>query len=128
MKMLSFACALMAVVAFGAAWSGAAQPASAPSSDFDQVLASGRHHFENLKLGGGRRTELQREELRACVRWSVGLEHESMLVHRHLNGLEEYALDANKILREMARYGPIHGLTKDQHAIAVKAHDSGAGK
>jgi len=122
--MVSFACALMAVVAFGAAWSGAAQP----SSDFDQVLASGRHHFENLKLGGGRRTELQREELRSCVRWFVGLEHESMLVHRHLNGLEEYAVDANKILREMARYGPIHGLSKDQHAIAVKAHDAGAGK
>ena len=62
-------------------------------------------------LGGGRRTEEQREKLRSCIRWSVGLEHETMLVHRHLNGLEEYAIDANKILREMARYGPIHGLS-----------------
>jgi hypothetical protein len=54
-----------------------------------------------LKLGGGCRTEAQREELRSCIRWAVGLEHESMLVHKHEDGVEEYAIDANKILREM---------------------------
>jgi len=74
-----------------------------------------------------RRTEQQREELRSCVRWAVGLEHESMLVHRKEGSVEEFAIDANKILREMARYGPIHGLTKRQHALAVKANDDGAG-
>jgi len=73
-----------------------------------------------------RRTAAQREELRSCVRWAVGLEHESMLVHRKEGSMEEFAIDANKILREMARYGPIHGLTKRQHALAVKANDDGA--
>jgi len=73
-----------------------------------------------------RRTETQRDELRKCVRWAVGLEHESMLVHRKEGSLEEYAIDANKILREMARYGPIHGLTKRQHALAVEAYHDGA--
>lgn len=82
-----------------------------------------------LELSGmGRRSEAQREELRSCIHWAVGLEHESMLVHRHNNGLEEFAIDANKILREMARYGPIHGLTAEEHAIAVKANDDGAGE
>jgi hypothetical protein len=49
-----------------------------------------------------------------------------MLVHRHADGIEEYAIDANKVLREMARYGEIHGLTKEEHALAVQAHDDGA--
>ena len=35
-------------------------------------------------------------------------------------------MDANKILREMARYGSIHGLDEQEHHIAVRAHDDGA--
>jgi hypothetical protein len=49
-----------------------------------------------------------------------------MMVHRHKDGIEEYAIDANKVLREMARYGLIHGLSKDEHMLAVQAHDDGA--
>lgn len=40
--------------------------------------------------------------------------------------MEEFALDANKVLREMARYGAIYGLSDVQHTIAVKANDDGA--
>jgi len=94
------------------------------------MYAAGQPNSEHppveLKLKSGRRTDLQRDELRNCVHWAVGLEHESMLVHRHENSMEEFALDANKILRDMARYGLVHGLDKDQHAIAVKANDDGA--
>jgi len=82
--------------------------------------------LKEFSIHSGRRTETQRNELRGCVKWAVGLEHESMLVHRHEHGLEEYAVDANKILREMARFGPIHGLSNLQHAIAVTAHRHGA--
>ena len=74
----------------------------------------------------GRRSAYERESMRSCVNWAVGLEHESMLVHRHEHGAEEYAIDANKIVREMARYGEIHGLTKEEHALAVQAHSDGA--
>jgi hypothetical protein len=63
--------------------------------------------------------------LRSCIHWAVGLEHESMLVHRSEHGVEEFAIDADKI-REMARYGEIHGLSKEEHALAVRAHDDGA--
>jgi len=96
----------------------------------DSIYSMGRrasvHDFDEFKIKSGRRTDLQRDELRNCIHWAVGLEHESMPVHRHANSMEEFALDANKILREMARYGPIHGLTKEQHTIAVRANDDGA--
>ena len=50
-------------------------------------------------IGVVRRSEEQRKELRACVNWGVGLEHESMLVHRNVNGLEDYAIDAKKLMQ-----------------------------
>jgi len=46
-----------------------------------------------------RRSEEQRKELRACVNWGVGLEHESMLAHRNINGLEVYAIDTKKLMQ-----------------------------
>ena len=46
-----------------------------------------------------RRSEEQRKELRACVNWGVGLEHESMLVHRNINGLEVYAIETKKLMQ-----------------------------
>ena len=76
----------------------------------------------------GVRTIEQREKLRKCIRWAVGLEHESMLVHRNPHTLEEYAVVADKVLTYMARYGPIHGLDPLEHSIVVKAKDDGAGK
>ena len=87
---------------------------------------AGAQQLEHTPIHQKRRTETQREGLRSCVRWAVGLEHESMLVHRREGSLEEFAIDANKILRESARYGPIHGLDKRKHALAVKANDDGA--
>jgi hypothetical protein len=76
----------------------------------------------------GRRNEEQRQALRSCARWAVGLEHESMLVHRSEDGLEEYVIDSGKILRSMATYGRVHGLSREMHAVAVNAYHTGAGK
>ena len=48
-----------------------------------------------------------------------------MPVHRTVGGLAEYAIDTKKLLRDMARYGQIYGLTKEEHTIVVKANDDG---
>jgi hypothetical protein len=75
-----------------------------------------------------RRSEEQREALRSCVRWGVGLEHESMLVHRKEGGLEEYVVDAGRVLREMSVYGPVHGLSRELHEYAIQTYQDGAGR
>jgi hypothetical protein len=74
-----------------------------------------------------RRSAEQREALRSCVRWGVGLEHESMLVHRKEGGLEEYVVDAGRVLREMSVYGPVHGLSRELHEYAIRTYQDGAG-
>jgi hypothetical protein len=103
--------------------------------DEDENLKGGRMILEAprennpkwvVRYSEGRRTEEQRDHLRQCVRWGVGLEHETMLVHRSDNGLEEYIVDAGKVLRSMANYGPAHGLSRELHEIAVYTFQKGA--
>ena len=55
-------------------------------------------------IGVVRRSEEQRKELRTCINWGIGIEHESMLVHRNINGLEEYAIDTKKLM-QVSLYG-----------------------
>jgi hypothetical protein len=97
-----------------------------PTTQALQEVVENEDEEDDETVVVGRRTKRQREALRSCIHWAVGLEHESMLVHRSENGVEEFAIDADKILREMARYGEIHGLSKEEHALAVQANDDGA--
>lgn len=63
--------------------------------------------------------------LEDCVKWSIGLEHETYLVHSKPNRKEEYVVNSGTIANQLARYGRTFGLTREQHSVAVYIDKTG---
>ena len=57
----------------------------------------------------GRRTHKQRSSLSKCVNWKLGVEQESMIVHRMEDGLDEFVVPVFTVGLNMKRYARIYG-------------------
>lgn len=73
----------------------------------------------------GNRTAKQKEELKACVQWSTGLEHETFLVHSREDYKEEYVVNVGSVVNQMSRYGRAFGLDRETHTVAVYLERTG---
>lgn len=73
----------------------------------------------------GNRTAEQKEDLKACVKWSTGLEHETFLVHSREDYKEEYVVNMGSVVNQMSRYGRAFGLDRETHSVAVYLDHTG---
>lgn len=61
----------------------------------------------------------QDEKDSSALKWSVGLEHESLMVHARNSSLTEYVVNVGTVAAQMSRYGRTFGLDRQDHEIAV---------
>lgn len=98
------------------------------SSDGDKADASADQYSGMAWLTEqcpGKRTAEQKEDLKACVKWSTGLEHETFLVHSRDNYKEEYVVNMGSVVNQMSRYGRAFGLDRETHSVAVYLEHTG---
>lgn len=60
-----------------------------------------------------------------CIKWSTGLEHETLVVHGKDDQVEEYVVNVGTVALQMARYGRAFGLDHDTHSVAVYLQNTG---
>ena len=67
----------------------------------------------------------QKNRLGSCLMWSTGLEHETFLVHRKDEQIDEYVVNAGSVALQMSRYGRAFKLDKETHSVAVYLQETG---
>lgn len=72
-----------------------------------------------------RRNETIKKDMGDCMTWSLGLEHESFLVHRKKGNLEEYVVNTGTISTQVSRFGRAFGLSKKNHTISTDMENVG---
>lgn len=66
-----------------------------------------------------------RNPIGQCIKWSTGLEHETLVVHGNDDQVEEYVINVGTVALQMARYGRAFGLDRDTHSVAVYLQNTG---
>lgn len=72
-----------------------------------------------------RRTKDTKDDMKNCVTWSAGLEHESFLVHRKEGGREEYVVNTGTISTQVSRFSRAFGLSKKSHDVSKDIEATG---
>lgn len=115
----------------GAEYSGKKGKGHHYPAEYSGKKGKGHNYNETSSLGwlvndcSASSGDLSYLRIKECLKWSTGLEHETLIVHGGDDQVGEYVVNVGTLALQMARYGRAFGLDHETHSIAVYLQNTG---